>query len=72
MLTVPDSTFARSRISLSRVSRSLPDDRMTLAYSNWVAVMFFSGLLSSCSARMSKLLSGVRNSCDMLAMNSDL
>ena len=45
---------------------------MTLAYSTWVSVMLSSGLSSSCSARISRLFSGVRSSCDMLAMNSDL
>ena len=34
--------------------------------------MLSSGLSSSCSARISRLFSGVRSSCDMLAMNSDL
>ncbi len=34
--------------------------------------MVSSGLSSSCSARMSRLFSGVRSSCDMFAMNSDL
>ena len=45
---------------------------MTLAYSTWVSVMLWSGLSSSCWARISRLLSGVRSSWDMLAMNSDL
>ncbi len=34
--TVPDSTLARSRMLLRRSSRSLPEARMTLAYSTWV------------------------------------
>ena len=33
--TVSDSTLARSRMSLSSFSRSLPEERMTLAYSTW-------------------------------------
>ena len=45
---------------------------MTLAYSTWVSVMLWSGLSSSCWARIKRLFSGVRSSCDMLAMNSDL
>ncbi len=45
---------------------------MMLAYSTWAPVRFRSGLSSSCSARMRRLLSGVRSSWDMLAMNSDL
>ena len=71
-VTVPDSTLARSRMLLSRLSSSLPDEWMTLAYSTWVSVMLWSGLSSSCWARISRLFSGVRSSWDMLAMNSDL
>ena len=53
-------------------SRSWPEVRMTLAYWTWVGVMFSSGFSSSCSARIRRLLSGVRSSWDMFAMNSDL
>ena len=53
-------------------SSSLPDEWMTLAYSTCVSVMLSSGLSSSCWARIKRLFSGVRSSCDMLAMNSDL
>ena len=70
--TVLDSTLARSRMSLSSLSRSPPDERMTWAYCTWRSVRLPSGLSSSCSASTSRLLSGVRSSCDMLAMNSDL
>ena len=70
--TVLDSTLARSRMSLSSLSRSTPDERMTWAYSTWRSVRLPSGLSSSCSASTSRLLSGVRSSWDMLAMNSDL
>ena len=45
---------------------------MTLAYSTCVSVMLLSGLSSSCWARIRRLFSGVRSSCDMFAMNSDL
>ena len=45
---------------------------MTLAYSTWVLVRLRSGFSSSCCARISRLFNGVRSSCDMLAMNSDL
>ncbi len=71
-VTVPDSTLASSRMLLRRPSRSLPEVPMTLAYSTWVSVMLLSGLSSSCRARIKRLFSGVRSSCDMLAMNSDL
>jgi hypothetical protein len=71
-VTVPDSTLARSRMLLRSPSRSLPEVRMTLAYSTCVSVMFLSGFSSSCWARINRLFSGVRSSCDMFAMNSDL
>ena len=50
----------------------MPEERITLAYSTCASVRLPSGLSSSCSARTSRLLSGVRSSCDMFAMNSDL
>ena len=71
-VTVPDSTFARSRMSSSSRSRSRPDEWITPAYWTCVSVRFSSGLSSSSRARISRLLSGVRSSCDMLEKNSDL
>ena len=56
----------------SSSSRSLPEEWMTLAYSTCVSVMLLVGFSSSCWARMRRLFSGVRSSCDMFAMNSDL
>ena len=70
--TVPDSIFDRSRMSLISVSRSLPDEWIVLAYSVCLAVRLPSGFFESWSERISRLLSGVRSSCDMLARNSDL
>ena len=59
----------RARLDLGQVedaveqlSRSLPEEWITLAYSTWWSVMLSSGLSSSCSARISRLLSGVRSS----------
>ena len=71
-VTVPDSTFARSRMSSSSRSRSVPEEWMTLAYWTCVSVRFSSWLPASSPARMSRLLSGVRSSCDMFEKNSDL
>ncbi len=45
---------------------------MTWANSTWRSVRLPSGLSASCSASTSRLFSGVRSSCDMFAMNSDL
>ena len=70
--TVPDSTLARSRMSFRSASRSRPDARMTVAYLTWVSVMLWSGLSSKLLGQHQRLLSGVRSSWDMLAMNSDL
>src|SRR5207247_933755 len=59
-------------MSLIRVSRSLPEAWMVFANSTWRAVRFPSAFSVSWWARMSRLLSGVRSSWDMLARNSDL
>ena len=59
--------------AVEQLSSSLPeavDDARVLAPAS--SVMLSSGLSSSCWARISRLFSGVRSSCDMLAMNSDL
>ncbi len=45
---------------------------MVLAYSICLSLRFSSLLSASSLARMSRLFSGVRSSCDMLARNSDL
>ena len=70
--TVPDSIFDRSRMSLISISRSLPEQWMVLPNSTCFGVRLPSGFLHSWSDRISRLLSGVRSSCDMLARNSDL
>ena len=71
-VTVPDSIFDRSRISLIRLSRSVPAPWMVLANSTCFGVKLPSGLSVSCWPRIRIELSGVRSSCDMLARNSDL
>ena len=71
-VTVPDSIFDRSRMSLIRFSRSVPAPWMVRANSTCLAVRLPSGLSVSCWPRIRMLLSGVRSSCDMLARNSDL
>ena len=70
--TWPASILDRSRMSLIRFSRSLPEDWMVLAYFTCSAVRFSSGLSASSLARISDEFSGVRSSCDMLARKSDL
>ncbi len=70
--TVPDSIFERSRMSLMRVSRSWPELWMVRANSICRGDRLPSGFSASWLARMSRLLSGVRSSWDMLARNSDL
>ena len=70
--TVPDSILLRSRMSLMRISRSVPELWMVRANSTCLPVRFPSGFSASWLARMSRLLSGVRSSWDMLARNSDL
>ena len=59
-------------MSLIRVSRAEPAEWMLCANSTCLAVRVFSGLSKRSLDRMSKLLRGVRSSCDMLARNSDL
>ena len=70
--TVPDSIFDRSRMSLIRLSRSVPAPWMVRANSTWRGVRLPSGLSPSCWPRIRIEFSGVRSSCDMLARNSDL
>ena len=71
-VTVPDSIFARSRMSLIRASSSAPEEWMVRANSTCFGVRLPPTLSASRRARISRLLSGVRSSCDMLARNSDL
>ena len=71
-VTVPDSIFDRSRMSLISVSRSVPEEWMFRANSTCLAVRLPSAFSASCWPRMRIELSGVRSSCDMLARNSDL
>ena len=72
-VTVPDSIFDRSRMSLIRFSRSVPAPWIVLANSTCrggeIAVRV---LRRAAGPRIRMLLSGVRSSCDMLARNSDL
>ena len=71
-VTVPDSILDRSRMSLIRLSRSVPAPWMVRANSTCFADRLPSGFSVSCWPRIKMLLSGVRSSCDMLARNSDL
>ena len=71
-VTVPDSIFDRSRMSLIRFSRSVPAPWIVRANSTCFGVRLPSGFSPSCWPRIRMLLSGVRSSCDMLARNSDL
>ena len=71
-VTVPDSILDRSRMSLIRLSRSVPAPWIVLANSTCFAVRLPVEFSLSCWPRMRMLLSGVRSSCDMLARNSDL
>ena len=68
----PASTFDRSRMSLMSCSRSEPAEWMTFAYSTCLAVRLRPGFCASSRARISRLFSGVRSSCDMFARNCDL
>jgi hypothetical protein len=63
----PASTFERSRTSLIRLRRSVPDERIVFAKSTCFGERFASLLSASSRARMSSELSGVRSSCDMFA-----
>ena len=67
----PDSIFARSSRSLISESRSMPDAWMVCANCTSLAVRLPPALSASRRARISRLLSGVRSSCDMLARNCD-
>ena len=69
---VPDSILDRSRMSLIRESRSEPEVWIVWANSTCLVVRFPSAFSVSISERISRLLSGVRSSCDMLARNSVL
>ena len=71
-VTVPDSIFDRSRMSLIRFRRSVPAPWIVRANSVCRAVRLPSAFSASCWPRIRMLLSGVRSSCDMLARNSDL
>ncbi len=68
----PDSILERSRISLINWIRSSPHEWMVFANIRCFSVRLPSGFSKSCCASINKLLSGVRNSCDILARNSDL
>jgi len=59
--TIPDSIFDRSRMSLIRLSRSWPLARMMFANSTCFEVRLPSEFSASCSARISRLLRGVRS-----------
>ena len=59
-------------MSLISISRSLPDEWIVFANSTCLPLRLPSGFLQSWSERISRLLSGVRSSCDMFARNSDL
>ncbi len=71
-VTVPDSIFDRSRMSLIRPSRSEPASWMFLANSTCFSVRLPCALPASSLDRISRLFSGVRSSWLMLARNSDL
>ena len=67
---LPDSILLRSRMSLMRASRSVPEEWMVSAYFTCFWVRVPSVFSASICARMSRLLSGVRSSWLMLARNS--
>ncbi len=71
-VTVPDSIFDRSRMSLIRPSRSEPALWMLRANSTCLSDRLPWLFSDSIFDRMSRLLSGVRSSWLMLARNSDL
>ena len=71
-VTVPDSIFDRSRMSVIRLSRSLPAPWIVRANSTCFGVRLPSVLFPSCWPSTRMLFSGVRSSCDMFARNSDL
>ncbi len=53
-------------------SRSVPEEWMVSANFTCLVLRLLSAFSASIFARISRLLSGVRSSCDMLARNSDL
>ncbi len=53
-------------------SRSLPEEWIVRANSTCLGLRLPSRLSASSFARISRLFNGVRSSCDMFAMNSDL
>ena len=59
-------------MSLIRASRSLPEAWMVCANSTCFDVSVASRFSASSFERINRLFSGVRNSCDMFARNSDL
>ena len=69
---VPDSTFARSRTSLIRLSRCLPLAKTSVKNCARSSSLTWSEGSSNTSEKPMIALSGVRSSCDMLARNSDL
>ena len=71
-VTVPDSIFDRSRMSLIRCSRSDPDELMLRENSTCLPDRLPAEFSASCWLRIRMEFSGVRSSCDMFARNSDL
>ena len=69
---LPASTFDRSRISFISWRRSFPEACTVYANFTCSMVRLPSRLSARVFERMSRLLSGVRSSCDMFARNSDL
>ena len=70
--SLPASTLEMSRMSLIRSSKSLPAEWIDWANRTCSSLRLPFGFSDSSLARISELFSGVRNSCDMLARNSDL
>ena len=70
--SLPASTLEMSRMSLIRLSRSLPAEWIARANRTCSSVRLPFGFSDSSRARISELFNGVRNSCDILAKNSDL
>ena len=70
--TVPDSIFDRSRMSLIRVEQVVARRVDGLRELDLLAGEVAGRVLRELVERISRLFSGVRSSCDMLARNSDL
>ena len=68
----PASTLERSRISFSNSSRWRPESRMSSRYSACLSLSSPNSRSSRTSENPITALSGVLNSWDMLARNSDL